>query len=161
MTELQVRYPLVYGANNPILRQVCTPVGEITSEIKLFWQDLLKLMHIYDWVWIAWPQVWKTIRMAAFTQFDTSWKKRTVTMEDVMINPVILSESPTTEIAWEGCLSLPGVDGDVERTDMIVVEYTNLKGKKVVHKATWYNARIILHEMDHLDWVLFIDKLVS
>lgn len=160
MSNLQKKYPLVYGADNLILRTVCEPVEKISSEIKEFWSNLLELMHIYDWVGIAAPQVWKTIRIAAFVQFNMKGNKWKVTMEDVLINPVILSKSETTEIEEEWCLSLPWILWNVERVDMIVVEYTNLLWKKVIHKAFWYNARIILHEMDHLDGVLFIDKLV-
>lgn len=159
MKQIQDLYPLVLGAENPVLRTVCDKVEAVTPEIVAFWKALLDLLPVYDGVWLAAPQVGKTIRMAAFVQLDMKGKNRKQTMQDVMINPIILSSSPTTEIAEEWCLSLPGQTGDVERTDMIVVEYTNLQWKKVVHKAKWYNARIILHEMDHLDGVLYIDKL--
>ncbi len=160
MNEMQEKYPLVLGSDNEKLRVICDKIEKITPEIKQFWEDLLVLMHLYDGVWIAAPQVWRTIRMFAFTQFNMKGKKRKQTMEGVMINPTILSKSSGTEIAEEWCLSLPWVWWDVERVDMVVVEYTTLQWKKEMHKAYWYNARILLHEIDHLDWVLFIDKLV-
>jgi peptide deformylase len=80
--------------------------------------------------------------------------------EFVMINPEVLAASPTTCNDEEACLSLPGQKGMVERSDTITVRYMTVDGKIHMHKATGYNARIILHEIDHLDGVLFIDKLV-
>ncbi len=78
-----------------------------------------------------------------------------------MINPVVLSSSDTHVRDKEWCLSLPGIEWEVERSKQITVKYTNLQGKDIIKKISGYNARIILHEIDHLDWVLFIDKLAT
>jgi len=160
MSLVTDRYPLVTGSETPILRKRCAPVREINKEIRQFAKDLLLLMKEYHWVWIAAPQVWVDKRMAAFVQMDLSTPDWEVISEDVMINPEILYASDITAVDDEGCLSLPNVSGTVERPDEITVSYTNMKWKKVIHKAKGYNARVILHEMDHLDGVLFIDKLV-
>jgi len=163
-TQIQAlmdHYPLQQWAHNPTLRSVCTPVWPITKELRQFGKDLLALMWAYDGVWLAAPQVGKTIRMAAVTQRDTSRKERELTLEDVMINPVVLSSSDTHVRDKEWCLSLPGIEWEVERSKQITVKYTNLQGKDIIKKISGYNARIILHEIDHLDWVLFIDKLAT
>lgn len=159
--HLKNQYPLVTWANSEILRTQCPPIKSVTKEIRSFAEDLLALMHAYDWVGLAAPQIWKPLRMAAFMQLDLSTKHFKPAAEDVMINPVILSSSKTTLIENEACLSLPWVEWDVARPADIVVQYTTMYGEKMIHKAKWYNARIILHELDHLDWVLFIDKLVE
>jgi peptide deformylase len=157
--KLLMQYPLIVGAENPILRKQCTKIDRISPEILRFGEDLLELMWLYDWVWLAAPQVWKTIRMAAFTQWDTTTKPRRQTMEDVMINPEIISFSDQTCNDEEGCLSLPGITWLVTRPTSIRFAYRDLHGKKVVLQSTWFNARIILHELDHLDGILFIDKI--
>ncbi len=157
---IKKQYPLELWAQNPVLRSIAAPVEKITDEMREFGMCLLELMYAYDWVWLAAPQVWQLIRMAAFTQYSFGEKRIKQTLEDVMINPVILSQASTNDIDVEWCLSLPWVEWSVERPSSIVVEYTTLHGKKTMLKASWYNARIILHEIDHLDGVLFVDKLV-
>jgi peptide deformylase len=159
--KLLAQYPLIQGSQNPILRTRCARVDRISPDIIKFGASLLELMRLYDGVWLAAPQIGKTIRMAAFTQRDTAKSPWQHTLEDVMINPEILSYSPTCLVDEEWCLSLPGTTWLVSRSDQIRVRYTDLSGKKVTLNATWYNARIILHEIDHLDWVLFIDKLTK
>ena len=159
ITQLKKLYPLQYTANNPILREVCEEVKKITPEIKELYQALHELVREYEWVGLAAPQIGKNIRMAAVTQRDMSKKKRKLLQEIILINPVIIGSSSTTEIAEEWCLSLPWVLGNVERPDEITIKYMDIKGKSHILKSSGYNARIILHEMDHLDGVLFIDKL--
>lgn len=160
MSLITNRYPLVTWSETPILRTKCSPVKEVNKEIKQFAKDLLVLMKEYNWVWIAAPQVWVDARMAAFSQLSIEKKDRDVISEDVMINPEVLYASDILETDEEWCLSLPRVQGTVARPNEITVSYTNMKGKKVLLKAEGYNARIILHEIDHLDGVLFIDRLV-
>lgn len=153
------KYPLVCWPQHPILRTVCDEVTVFDKEIKELAEDLLELMRLYEWVWIAAPQIWITKRMAAFTQRDMTKKDRELVFEDVMINPVVLSFSKETEIAEEWCLSLPWMKGHVERPSEITIQYYTMNWEKKIMTSQWYNARIILHEMDHLDGVLFIDKL--
>lgn len=166
-TNLQRKYPLITWENSEILKIVCDEVKNITPEIKQFADDLQALMREYEWVWLAAPQIDKNLRMAAVTQRDTSTvdengdTKRTLTDEFVLINPKILVASENLEVEAEACLSLPGIKGDVARPDSITIQYLGIDNKTHVHKAVWFNARVILHEMDHLDGVLFIDKLAN
>ena len=117
-------------------------------------------MHAYDGVWLAAPQINQNLRMVAVTQRDTSKKNWKQVDQFVMINPRILFMSDVTEVDKEGCLSLPGEEWFVKRPQSITVQYTWLDSKKHIHKAIGFNARVILHELDHLDGVLFVDKLV-
>lgn len=127
----------------------------------------MKLTRDYDGVWLAAPQINQNMRIAAITQRDTTYKnedwdiQRKLLDEFVIINPKILVASPEESVEQEACLSLPKIKGDVSRSDSITIEYLWVDGKQHVHKATWFNARVILHEMDHLDGVLFIDKLAE
>lgn len=78
-----------------------------------------------------------------------------------MINPIILSKSSEKDIDEEGCLSLPGITGKVERSTSIEVEWMDLKGRKMKKKITGFGARVIQHEVDHLDGVLISDKFLK
>lgn len=76
-----------------------------------------------------------------------------------LINPVIIDSSLETSVYEEGCLSLPGIAGEVERPKKIEIKYLDLKGKEKTLKADGLLATCIQHEIDHLDGILFIDKL--
>ena len=78
-----------------------------------------------------------------------------------MINPEILSKSDKMMIFEEACLSLPKLSGDVLRHESIKVQWTDIDGKKHVKKLSDYDSVIVQHEVDHLDGILFIDKLVK
>lgn len=145
MALLTVR---LYG--DPVLRQVATPVRDITAEIERIIADMTETM---------WHQV--GIGLAA-TQVGLPY--RILVMDDgkggaqALINPVIESRSGTIR-EEEGCLSLPGVFGVVERSKTISVKAMDADGKPVSLEATGLKARIVQHELDHLDGVLFIDRL--
>ena len=158
--SLQKKYPLITDQFDPILRTRCSEVEVLTPELKELWEALLILMEEYNGVWLAAPQVGHAVRMMAVSELDTRWDERHVTDTTLMINPQVLSKSDTTVVDEEWCLSIPGVTGDVARPSWITVQYETLKWKKVVKKVQGYSARIILHEIDHLDGVLFIDKTV-
>lgn len=119
-------------------------------------------MREYDGVWLAAPQIGKNIRMVATTQWKESKKEGSpdkFLWEKIMINPEIIEKSKDTICTEEGCLSLPGITGDVRRYKQITLKYSDLKGKK--HKKVFKNfdAIVIQHEIDHLDGILFIDKI--
>lgn len=78
-----------------------------------------------------------------------------------MINPVIVDRSGTTETGWEGCFSVPGFMGLVPRAETITVEYTSADGTDVTEQYSGYVARVIQHEIDHLDGVEFVDRMAS
>jgi len=162
---LQKKYPLITWKDVPILRTVCDEVKHLTPEIKKFAAELQQLMRDYEWVGLAAPQIGQNHRMAAVTQRDMSNRDEdgrviwNLLEEFVIINPKILAASDNLKTDNEACLSLPWINGDVARPHQITIQYLWVDGKTHVHKAKGFNARVILHEMDHLDGVLFIDKL--
>lgn len=76
----------------------------------------------------------------------------------MMINPIILSRSPETDIEEEGCLSLPGVLQKIERSIVIEAEWYDISGRKMKKKIIGFGARVVQHEVDHLDGILISDK---
>lgn len=110
-----------------------------------------------DGVGLAAPQIGKNIRM--FVMNMNSGGKDAVVV--AVVNPIIVSHSAATVVAEEGCLSIPGLYGKVERWKELVMEYTDLDGDRRVLKLAGMNARVVQHEVDHLDGVLFIDKLAD
>jgi peptide deformylase len=142
------------GTDNQILRTVSKPVREITSELKKFAVDMVKTMDEEQGVGIAAPQVGRNIRMV-IVKLNPGEKNEIVFP---MVNPEIMSRSDETENGEEGCLSLPGVWGQVNRASHVVVRYKNLKNDEQTLELHHFNARIIQHEIDHLDGVLFIDR---
>ena len=163
--QIKVFYPLQTWDNNEILRRKSDKVDIFDDEIKEFSEILLDLMYAYDWVWLAAPQVWKNIRIIATTQWKETkkWNKinKKIIWETTMINPEILEHSEEKKKWEEACLSVPGLCGDVERWTWVVIKYQDKNWKSHVQKYTWFSAVVIQHEMDHLDWILFTDKVIG
>ena len=163
--QIKVFYPLQTWDDNKILRKKSESVDIFDDEIKEFSETLLDLMYAYDWVGLAAPQVGKNIRVIATTQWKEikRWRKtnKQIIGETAMINPEILEHSEEMKKWEEACLSVPGLCGDVERWTRIVVKYQDKKWKVHVQKYTWFSAVVIQHEMDHLEWILFTDKIVG
>ena len=158
---LKQNYPLQLWANNPILRVSADAIQDITPEIRTFAYDLLELMWLYEGVWLAAPQVGKSWKIIATTQ-RKSWKRwEKNTGEIVMINPEIIEKSTQMILSEEACLSLPGEQGTVRRYKKITVSYLDPEWRKHTRKFEDFNAAIIQHEIDHVDGILFIDKLVE
>ena len=133
---------------DPVLKQVCVPVDKITKKVKTLLDNMAETMYKNEGVGIAAPQVGVSIRAVVI---DVDNKHRYE-----LINPVITSREGTV-IDSEGCLSFPGLYGEVERAEKVSVEYTNRFGKKKTLDADGLLARCIQHEVDHLDGQLFIE----
>lgn len=158
---LKQQYPLQLWANNPILRVSADAIEEITPEIREFAYDLLELMWLYEWVGLAAPQVGKSRKIIATTQWKSGKRGEKNTWEIVMINPEIIEKSTQTVLSEEACLSLPWEQGTVRRYRQITVSYHDPEGRKHTRKFEDFNAAIVQHEIDHIEGVLFIDKLVE
>jgi len=102
------------------------------------------------------PQVGVNRRLMVFNPEGDPRKRRS---EVVLCNPVIVEYSDTTDVEVEGCLSFPGFTADVERSEWIKVEYQDVKGRKQEKQLEGWEARIFQHELDHVDSVLYIDRL--
>ena len=150
---------IYYG--NPILRKKAKPVESISDEIKQLVDVMIAAMDQKDGIGLAAPQVNHSIalfitRAPIENDENDEWEKGEVR---VFINPKILSYSSDEDSFNEGCLSIPKVYGDVFRPIKIKVEATNLEGKRFTEDFSGMSARVILHENDHLNGVLFIDRL--
>lgn len=147
-----------YG--NPVLRKRCAPVTKITDAIRQLASDMIETMDKSDGVGLAAPQVGQPIRMFVLrnyiTQDDGTW---TLSDPKVYINPKISSPSLNQLSDIEGCLSLPGLRLQVLRPDKIMLEAMDLEGNLFVEEVEGYNARVRMHENDHINGVLFIDRV--
>ena len=132
---------------DPVLKQICTPVDRVTKKVKILLDDMAETMYKHEGVGIAAPQVGIPIRAIVV---DVGNKRFDI------INPVI-TEREGTIIDSEGCLSFPGVYGEVERAEKVRVEYMNRYGKRKFIEAEGLLARCLQHEVDHLDGHLFIE----
>jgi peptide deformylase len=120
--------------------------------------DMIETMHEYHGVGLAGPQVHEDIRIfVALLEEDPGPK----TEADVVINPQIVPVSGDTAEGWEGCLSIPDIRGLVPRYTDITVRALDRKGKVVEIPLKSFAARVAQHETDHLDGVLFFDRMTS
>lgn len=146
--------------NNPILRKIADKVNpkDYNSVIKL-WKEMLKYIKNPDnwWVWLAAPQVWKSIRLIIVSLLKDREDENFKTV--MMINPEIIEYSEEKECDSEWCLSVPWEKWDVERYKKIKLKYIDEKKSEKTLILEWLSARIIQHEIDHLDWILFTDKI--
>ncbi len=145
MAVLSVRR---YG--DPILRQKATPVAALTPEIKAIIENMVETMFQQVGIGLAAPQVGVTLRLIVMDDGKRSAR--------ALVNPAIVERRGSVR-AEEGCLSLPGIFGEVERSEWVRVEALDADGVPVSFEARDLSARVIQHEADHLDGVLFIDHL--
>lgn len=137
-------------AGHPVLKQVAKPVEFVNKNLRNLLDDMAETMYKSDGVGLAAPQVGYSVRMLVLDDQSGSGLQE-------FINPVITKKSGS-QLGQEGCLSVPGYYGDVERFNEITVESINRNNKKVITKAEGFLARILQHEIDHLDGILFIEK---
>ncbi len=146
---------VVKGRDDKILRTVSAPVnGSVTAELRHFAMDMIKTMNAENGVGIAAPQVGRNIRMV-ICKFNPGEANEVIVP---MINPEMVHMGSETVKGEEGCLSLPGLWGKVDRVTQLIVRFKNLKGQEQTLELNDFNARIMQHEMDHLNATLFIDR---
>jgi len=151
--------PLVYYGN-PKLRSKCLEVKQITEEIKQLCFDMIETMDANNGVGLAAIQVGKFLRILVIREVLEDENSEAYLGEaEVYINPRLSNPSEKTEKLPEGCLSLPGLHEEIERPFSIHVEALDINGNKISTKIKGYKAREIMHENDHLNGVLFIDRL--
>ncbi|MBS0652213.1 MAG: peptide deformylase [Verrucomicrobia bacterium] len=147
-----------YG--NPVLRKRCKPIDEITDEIRKLAKDMIETMDKGNGCGLAAPQVGHAVRMFVLRDYimhdDGHW---TLSDAKVYINPKLTHPGTHLLTDVEGCLSLPGLRLDIDRPDRITVEALDIDGKPFTEEVEGYNARIRMHENDHINGVLFIDRV--
>jgi peptide deformylase len=153
----------VIQLGNPILRQQAKPIDNIGDErIQRLIDDLIATATKASGVGIAAPQVAQCDRLFIVASRPNPRYPNAPTMEPTaMINPQIIAHSIEVVKGWEGCLSIPGIRGLVPRYQAIEVEYTSQDGKLHRQELTDFVARIFQHECDHLDGIVFLDRVES
>ncbi|MBW4611919.1 MAG: peptide deformylase [Desmonostoc vinosum HA7617-LM4] len=148
---------------NPILRQKAALVDNIQDVcIQKLIVDLIATVGTANGVGIAAPQVAASYRLFIVASRPNPRYPNAPEMEPTaMINPKIIARSTEVVKGWEGCLSVPGIRGSVPRHQAIEVEYTDHLGQLQKRELTDFVARIFQHEYDHLDGIVFVDRLES
>ena len=144
----------IYG--DKVLRQRSEPVQKITPEIQEFIADLVHTMYETDGIGLAANQVGRALRIIAVDAFwfKENGKKNPV----VLINPEFIEFDGSTDME-EGCLSLPDIYEKVPRAEWVKIRGLNEKGEQMEYEGEGLFARALQHEYDHLDGILFIDKI--
>ena len=149
---------------HPVLASVAAPVRDPTApEIKRLVADMIETMEDANGAGLAAPQVHVPLRVVVFqapggrTEAELSEKEafdHTAPLT-VLINPVIEVVDAATEGGWEGCLSVPGMRGWVERPRQIRYTGYDTDGKRILRTAKGFHARVVQHECDHIEGVLY------
>ena len=164
-------YRIVY-TGNPALRRKSLPVTEITPVIREMAERMIVTLKESEvaGVGLAAPQVGENVRMIVIDTRPTSKKEAKLPkspgeqllnprMPMALINPEIISSSAEKCVRGEGCLSIPGVGGDVKRSLRVTLRALDIDGHEIVTECGGLLARCLQHEIDHLDGILFIDRI--
>ncbi|MDR2676873.1 MAG: peptide deformylase [Endomicrobium sp.] len=149
MSKLEIKK---YG--EPVLRKKAVSILEVTTYVKGVVFDMLETMYLSSGLGLAAPQVGISLRLCVI---DVNLN---IKSPIVMINPEIISCEDEV-LAEEGCLSIPGVYKEIKRSRNIIVQYIDLNEKKCKIKVWNLLARVVQHEVDHLDGKLFIDYITD
>lgn len=140
-----------------VLREKASPVGAVTDETRLLIRDMFDTMYDAEGIGLAAPQVGVSQRILVVDVADEDEERHV----HALINPVVVEASRETGKETEGCLSMPGLEETVTRPLEVAVEALSPEGEPVRIEADGLLARALQHEVDHLDGVLFIDRLSS
>jgi peptide deformylase len=148
---------------NPILRHKSARVEQIQDQyIQQLIDDLISTVVTAKGVGIAAPQIGASYRLLVVASHpNTRYPFAPLMAPTAMINPQIISQTAEVVKGWEGCLSVPGIRGLVPRYQLVEVEYTDRYGHLQTQIFTDFVARILQHEYDHLDGIVFVDRLES
>ncbi|MBC7527069.1 MAG: peptide deformylase [Chthonomonadaceae bacterium] len=150
LEEAWLAHPEIVKIGDPLLRKVAEPVAKIDGKTRVLIDFMEKTMRKASGLGLAAPQLGYSIRLFIYDAGDGV---------KVLINPVISGKRGEQIEPAEGCLSIPGLRGDVKRANELRVKAYNRHGKPFSFKAKELEARVILHEIDHLDGILFVDRV--
>jgi peptide deformylase len=164
-----IREIVIYG--DPVLRKKGKQIDEITDEIRTLAQDMIETMHDAHGVGLAAQQVGESIQLTVVDVSDAENRPSRMWIDGqevdpkehmplILINPQ-LELSRETEIGTEGCLSFPEITADISRAERVKVKALDLDGKAVSFEAEGLLSRAVQHETDHLNGILFIDRMSS
>lgn len=138
---------------DPVLRKVSDPAQEVDDNIRALIKDMFRIMDEAGGIGLAAPQIGVPKRIITVSLNEKNFERL------ALIDPVIEHSSEATDVMEEGCLSIPGVNAVVERPSKVVVRGVARSGRLVEISASNLLARVLQHEIDHLNGVLFIDRL--
>lgn len=148
MSDLEiVKYP------DPVLRRVAKPIAAVTDEVRALASAMIALMYKDKGVGLAAPQVSQSVRLFVMNPTGEPQDER------IFVNPQILEKSKAKAKSNEGCLSLPDVNGKIERHLKIRLSALDADGREIELDLEEFPARVAQHEIDHLDGVLIIDRM--
>jgi len=141
---------------DPRLKRVSKPVTEVTDELRELARDMCEVMYDEPGIGLAAPQVGEPVRLVVV---DTEWTEEGAERQPlVVLNPEL--SDPEGKVVWtEGCLSVPDFTADVERAEQITLRGQDLDGNPIEERASGLRAVCFQHEVDHLDGLLFIDRI--
>ncbi len=150
-------YPIVlYG--DPVLKRKADEVKKDHPELKSLIEDMFETMYSANGVGLAAPQIGKSLRIFVIDSTPTEEKEEDG-IKKAFINPEILEQEGDDEPFEEGCLSIPGIREDVQRPPRILIRYVDEKFREHEEEYEGMAARIIQHEYDHVDGILFTDHI--
>ncbi|MCA3244272.1 MAG: peptide deformylase [Alphaproteobacteria bacterium] len=154
----------IYIHPHPVLQRTADPVASVNAAALTLAEDMLATLAMADGVGLAAPQVGQSLRVIVLDlgeELPDGKRNYGIKRPEVMFNPEIIARGAETATRQEGCLSLPGLWAEVERATEVTVRYLDQDG--AVHEATASGLRAVVlqHEIDHLNGVLFIDKLTA
>ncbi len=142
---------------NPVLRRKARKVTDFGPELQTLIDDMIETMRQAPGVGLAAPQV-NLSQQLIVVEFGDEDDETVPQKTYVLANPEIVKLSKETVTGVEGCLSIPGIVGEVERAEIAFIKGLNRRGQPVKIKAQGWLARIFQHEIDHLNGVMFVDK---
>lgn len=150
----------IYLYGSAVLRNDTKPISEITNELKTLISDMYETMYNADGIGLAAPQIGKSLKLividASVLGEDYPECKD---FKQTFINPEILETNSEEEVIAEGCLSLPGISENVKRPTEVKVKYWDEDMNEVTEVFTGFKARVFQHEYDHINKVLFTDRV--
>jgi peptide deformylase len=149
---------------NPILRKKARPIlrEELgTPQLNQLIQDMVETMADANGIGLAAPQVHESVQLAiiGFDEGSSRYPQMGSQPLEVFLNPRVTVLDSTPQAFWEGCLSIPDLRGRVERPRKIRVDWMDLQGEKQSREVEGFLATVFQHELDHLDGILFIDRI--
>jgi len=149
-----LRYKVRY-IGDPILRKHAQAIDTFDKKLRTFVDDMIEVMYKEDGIGLAAPQIGFSTRIIVVDASELINGE----YPRPFINPEIIEFSDETDVKEEGCLSIPGVYEEVRRAVKIKVKYQDEKGKEFTEEYTDWVARILQHEIDHLNGILFVDRI--
>ena len=148
---------------NPILATISHPIkSDDVGTLPDIIQDMIDTMRAAKGVGLAAPQIGLNIRVLVFeipASRQTDSDRETPIGPQVLINPRIIQFSEEVEFEWEGCLSIPGIRGEVPRHSSIEYDAIDAEGNNLRRNAFGFHARVVQHELDHLDGILYPERM--